>query len=180
MLKGFRHVAQSERDDFLARREIVSAVQQLGEMGYSYDLLVHARQLPAATQLVAQSPNVSFILDHCAKPPIASRNTREWTQHLRELAQYPNVTCKLSGLVTEASWYGWTQSDFTECLDTTLAEFGADRLMFASDWPVCLLSATYAQTLDVIDRWSASLTEIQREYLFGVTAQRVYRLDAAG
>ena len=177
VLKGFRHVVQSEPNNFLARAEVVSGVQQLGEMGYSYDLLVYPRQLPAAIDLVAQSPDVTFILDHCAKPSIASRNFREWAQHLDELAQYPNVTCKLSGLVTEASWHAWTQSDFTDCLDVVLRAFGPDRLMFASDWPVCLLSATYAETFDVIDTWSTSLTDFQRECIFGVTAHRVYRLD---
>ena len=176
-LKGFRHVAQDEPDDFLSRRAIVSSVQLLGALGYSYDLLVYPRQLAAATQLVAQCPAVSFILDHCAKPPIASGDLIAWRRELADLAALPNVTCKLSGLVTEATWHDWTQDDFTPALDTVLELFGADRLMFATDWPVCLLSASYAQTFEIIDRWSQSLSESERSLVFGATAQRVYRLE---
>lgn len=178
VLKGFRHVAQSEPDDFLTRPAIVSSVQQLGALGYSYDLLVYPRQLAAATSLVAQCPDVSFVLDHCAKPPIASGDLTHWRDELAQLAQYPNVTCKLSGLVTEATWHAWAESDFIPALNTVLELFGADRLMFATDWPVCLLSASYAQTYDIVAQWAAaSLSHSEQSLVFGSTAQRIYRLD---
>ncbi len=176
-LKGFRHIAQSEPDDFLSRREVLSGIRQLGEAGFTYDILIYPRQLAAAEYLVSRCPGVRFILDHCAKPAVASGEITEWRAGLTALARHPNVSCKLSGLVTEAHWHSWRASQLDPYLDAAAEAFGAGRLMFGSDWPVCLLAADYAAVVDVIARWSDGLAASECESLFGGTAQSVYRLD---
>ena len=176
-LKGFRHIAQAEADDFLTRPEVIAGVQELGAHGFTYDILIHAGQLPAATTLVRECPSVRFVLDHCAKPPIARGDLTQWRRDLTTLAQQPNVTCKLSGLITEAHWSAWTAEQITPCLDFGLSIFGAERLMFGSDWPVCLLAGAYAQVAELLERWAVRLTPAERARVFGGTAVAVYRLE---
>jgi L-fuconolactonase len=175
-LKGFRHIAQGEPDDFLARPDVITGVTVLGALGYSYDILIYPRQLAAAQQLVSSCPDVRFVLDHCAKPAIAGGDLQEWRAGLNRLARHENVTCKLSGLVTETSWRAWTDADLVPCLDAAAEAFGPERLMFGSDWPVCLLAAEYARVVDVIERWAVRLTTSEHERVFGGTAQDAYRL----
>jgi L-fuconolactonase len=177
LLKGFRHIAQSEPDDFLTRPEMLTGIAQLGEYGFTYDILIKPHQLVAADLLVARCPGVRFVLDHCAKPPIASGELSEWRRRLARLAQHGNVSCKLSGLITEASWTQWTASDITPCLDAAADAFGSDRLMFGSDWPVCLLAGDYSRVADLVESWAVRLTATEREHVFGGTAVSVYRLE---
>lgn len=178
MLKGFRHIAQAEPDDFLTRTDFAAGVRQLGELGFTYDILIYPRQLAAALQLVQQCPGVQFVLDHCAKPPIAGGDLFAWRRGVADLAGHDNVSCKLSGLVTEASWSAWTDADLFPCLDAAADMFGPDRLMFGSDWPVCLLAAGYARVVDVIERWAERLDARERARVFGGTAELVYGLVA--
>lgn len=178
VLKGFRHVAQGEPDDFLARPDVIAGVTALGTHGYSYDILIYPQQLAAAEHLVAHCPDVRFILDHSAKPPIAGGEIAAWRTALCRMAQYEHVMCKLSGLVTEASWATWTFEDIEPYLDVAAAAFGAERLMFGSDWPVCLLAAEYERVVELIERWAERLTGAERECVFGKTAQLAYRLEA--
>jgi L-fuconolactonase len=178
LLKGFRHIAQAERDDFLAQPRVQAGIKTLGANGYTFDLLIKPQQLSAATTLVARCPNVQFILDHCAKPPIrAGDDIDGWRAGLQRLASHANVACKISGLVTEASWNDWIFDDLTPYLDAALDAFGAQRLLFGSDWPVCLLAADWYRTLGVVERWSVPLTAAERAGLFGDNAARLYRLD---
>ncbi len=176
-LKGFRHIAQGEPDDFLVRPDVVAGIRTIGAWGYSYDILIYPRQLSAATQLVTQCPDVRFVLDHSAKPAIASGALAAWRTDLTALAAQPHVTCKLSGLVTEAAWREWTAADITPVLDSAFALFGAHRLMFGSDWPVCLVAAEYARVVELIERWAEQLTPSERAMVFGETASRCYGLD---
>jgi len=175
-LTGFRHIAQGEPDDFLARPDVIAGIAQLGEHGFSYDILVYPRQLAAAATLVERCPGVRFVLDHCAKPPIAGGDMAGWREGFNRLARHGNVSCKLSGLVTEASWGTWTDADLFPCLDAAAEAFGPGRLMFGSDWPVCLLAADYSRVVGVIEQWAERLTAAERERVFGGTAQAVYRL----
>lgn len=175
-LKGFRHIAQGEPDDFLSRREIIAAITLLGTLGYSYDILIYPRQLAAAEQLVASCPGVRFVLDHCAKPDIVGGDLKKWRAELTRLARHAHVTCKLSGLVTEALWQEWTDADLVPYLEVAAEAFGPARLMFGSDWPVCLLAAGYERVIDVVERWAERLTAAERERVFGETAREVYRL----
>ena len=117
------------------------------------------------------------MLDHCAKPPIASGDITDWERGIRRLARHPNVTCKLSGLVTEASWTGWTAADLLPCLDIAAGAFGPERLMFGSDWPVCLLAADYVGVVAMVARWAQRLTVAERDCVFGGTAMSVYQLE---
>ena len=156
-LRGFRHVAQSEPDDrFLVRDDFVRGVSMLGKFDLTYDILIYARQLPAAVELVEKLPEQAFVLDHIGKPTITnaegkSREFDNWAAGIRALARNPRVYCKLSGLITEADWGGWRADDFKPYLDVVFDAFGADRLMFGSDWPVCLLAGTYAQVKGLIE-----------------------------
>jgi len=143
-LVGFRHIVQAERDDhFLLQHDFLRGLRQLQPYGYTYDLLVYPRQLPAAVELAARLPEQAFVLDHAGKPEIRSGHRGGWKQHIRELAAHPNVYCKLSGLVTEADWNNWTPEQCKPYLDCVFEAFGPSRLMFGSDWPVCLLAASY-------------------------------------
>jgi L-fuconolactonase len=176
-LKGFRHIAQGEPDDFLMRDDVVRGIATIGRLGYAYDILIYPRQLAAAERLVTRCPGVRFILDHCAKPPIASGDLAMWRTGLVALAAHENVCCKLSGLVTEASWSSWSEAQLEPVLDTALESFGAERLMFGSDWPVCLLAADYARVADSVQRWAAQLSESEQARIFGGTAISAYQLE---
>jgi L-fuconolactonase len=179
-LRGFRHIAQAEPDDqFLARENFVKAVAQLRPLGFAYDILIHPKQLPAAIDLVAQLSEQHFVIDHCAKPEIKARNAEPWAAHMRTIAQNQNVFCKVSGLVTEADWKSWTADDFKPYLDIVFDAFGTDRLMFGSDWPVCLLAATYRQVRQLIDDYVSNFSPADKEKIFGGNAARFYNLKSA-
>ena len=178
LLKGFRHIAQAEPNDFLRRPDVIAGIARLGEHGFSYDILIHARQLASADFLVERCAGVRFVLDHCAKPPIASGMMMEWQADMHRIARHENVWCKVSGLVTEAHWTRWTPEQVWACLDTAADAFGPGRLMFGSDWPVCLLAARYARVAEVVESWAQRLTTDERSRVFGGTAVDVYRLEA--
>jgi L-fuconolactonase len=179
-LRGFRHIAQSEPDDrFLARENFVKGVAHLRAFGFTYDILIYPRQLAAAIELAARLPEQGFVVDHLAKPEIKSGKTLPWATQLREIAQNKNVFCKLSGLVTEADWKHWKADDFKPYLDVVFDAFGADRLMFGSDWPVCLLAATYRQVKQLIEECVKGFSQSDREKIFGGNAARFYGLKTA-
>jgi L-fuconolactonase len=179
-LRGFRHIAQAEPDDrFLLRKEFVDGVAQLSTFGFSYDILIYPRQLPAAIGLVARLPEQRFVIDHCAKPEIKLRKAAPWEAQIREIAQNKNVFCKVSGLVTEADWKHWHADDFKPYLDVVFDAFGADRLMFGSDWPVCLLAGTYRQVKQLIEDYVKGFAPADNARVFGDNAARFYGLQTA-
>lgn len=172
-LVGVRQGAQSEPDDWLCRPEVRRGLRAVAAAGLPFDLLVRARQLPAAIETVRAVPELTFVLNHLGQPlPGAS----SWPSHLRELAREPNVVAKLSGLPTQADWTTWTVADLRPWVEEAVAAFGPERLMFGSDWPVCLKAATYAQVHSTVDLLTARLTVSERADIFGGTASRVYRL----
>lgn len=174
-LVGFRHQAEDETDpDWHAQAEVIAAVRELGRRGFTYDLLVRPHQLPAATTLArATASTTRLILDHCGKPPVGE-DLRAWNEGLRQLALSDNVACKISGLVTEADWSNWSLADLAPIVDAALAAFGPSRLMFGSDWPVCLLAASYA---DVLETATTLLPHAAAAEVFAATATRWYQLD---
>jgi L-fuconolactonase len=176
-LRGVRHVAQAEADDFLARDAVVRGIGCLGRFGLTYDILVVARQLPAALTLTSRLPDQRFVLDHLAKPGVRAGALEPWATVMQELARRPNVFCKLSGLVTEADWIGWRPEHLRPYLDVAFDAFGPDRVMFGSDWPVCLLAASYERVLGVIADYAAALSPSEREKLLGGNAMRFYGLS---
>jgi L-fuconolactonase len=179
-LRGFRHIAQAEPDDgFLARESFVKGVAQLRAFGFTYDILIYPRQLPAAIELVARVLEQQFVVDHCAKPEVKTRRLSPWAEQMREIAQNKDVFCKVSGLVTEADWKHWKADDFKPYLDVVFEAFGPERLMFGSDWPVCLLAATYRQVEQLIEDYVKGFSLADKEKIFGGNAARFYRLKMA-
>jgi L-fuconolactonase len=177
-LKGFRHIAQAEPDDFLDRYDVARGIRTVGEHGFSYDILIYPRQFDAAVRLVGRCPGVRFILDHCGKPAIARGEIAEWRAGLERLAHFPNVYCKLSGLVTEAKWTTWKPADLVPYLDVAAAAFEPSRLMFGSDWPVCLVASGYNSVVAIIEQWTERMNTAERARIFGGTAREAYRLES--
>ena len=173
-LVGVRHVVHDEPDDgFMLRPDFRRGIAQLREFGLTYDLLLFPKHLPVAVELVKEFPDQPFILDHIAKPAIRAGTISPWREDLRRLADFPNVSCKLSGMVTEAKWKDWRPEDFHPYLDVVYDAFGTDRLMIGSDWPVCTLSGEYSPTLNaVIDH----VPERHREAILGENCKRIYDL----
>jgi L-fuconolactonase len=175
---GVRHIVQNEPDDsFMLRPKFLRGISYLQTFDLVYDILIFARQLPAAIQLVRRFPNQRFVVDHIAKPQIAAQKIFPWSEHMRQLAQYPNVVCKVSGMVTEADWQNWKPEHFRGYLEVIFEAFGARRIMYGSDWPVCLLAGRYERVYDLAAAWSSSLSSSEQEMVFGGTAQRFYRLN---
>lgn len=178
-LVGVRHVVQGEPDDeFMLRSEFRRGIALLKEFGLAYDLLLYPRHLPVAAKLVTEFPEQTFVLDHIAKPAIAEGQLEPWSRDLRELAKFDNVTCKLSGMVTEARWKSWKEGDFLPYLDVALEAFGPLRLMIGSDWPVCTVSGDYSTTLGIVTQFVKRLTGAERTGILGANCARVYGLDA--
>jgi len=174
--RGVRHIAQAEPDDFLERDDMVRGIGQLREFGLTYDILVYAHQIPAAIALAERLPDQPFVVDHVAKPRIREPSMDPWAAHMRELASHPNVCCKVSGLVTEADWARWRPEDIRPYLDVVFEEFGPDRLMFGSDWPVCLVAASYLRVVELVEDYAGHLSQAERDDLFGGSAIRFYGL----
>ena len=176
--KGVRHLVESEpNDDWLIQPSVLSGLQKLSARGLSYDLLVHTRHLKHVPRLAETCPDLALVIDHLAKPPIARNEIKEWSHALEPLAHYPNIHCKLSGLVTEANWNSWQPIDLRPFVDCALEFFGADRMMFGSDYPVCLLAATYDRVLDGFLEILRDLSDADREKIFANNAAKFYRLN---
>ncbi|MEV0479360.1 amidohydrolase family protein [Streptomyces sp. NPDC050508] len=176
-LKGIRHQVQGEPDpNWLLRPDVRRGLTAVADAGLVYDLLVLPQQFPAAVEVAASLPQLTLILDHLGKPPIASGRLEPWATSLRSLAALPNTYCKLSGMVTEADWKTWRTADLHPYADTALDAFGPSRLMFGSDWPVCVLAATYGQVADTAGELTDDLSAAERADVFEGTATRVYDL----
>ncbi len=179
LLKGFRHVAQAEPDDFLVRPEVIKGIRQLTAFDFTYDILIYPTQLKAALHLVRKLPQVDFVVDHLAKPYIKDQKINTWSNYMRQLAAQPHVLCKVSGMVTEADWQHWTKKDFYPYLDVLFESFGPDRLMFGSDWPVCLVAAEYEQVIGLVRDYMTNVgfSASDQAKVFGENATRFYRLE---
>jgi L-fuconolactonase len=175
-LAGVRHQVQSEPDpDWLRRPGVLRGLRAVAAAGLAYDLLVLPHQLPAATYAAAVVPGLTLVLDHAGKPRIGRGDLSGWAAAVRGLAAQPNTTCKLSGLVTEAPPGARAQA-FAMVADVVLGAFGADRVMFGSDWPVCLLASDYAGVMTLARSLAAGLSPAEQAAVFGATAARAYRL----
>jgi L-fuconolactonase len=172
---GVRHVVQDEPDDrFLLKPDFIAGLKEVEARKLVYDLLVFPKQLPAAIELVAQFPNMRFVLDHIAKPAIKEQKLQLWQDDISILAGFPNVYCKVSGMVTEADWQNWKQEDFKPYLDIIFKAFGPERLMFGSDWPVCTMAGKYKQVFGLVDNYLAEQSPEVKEAIFGENARKVY------
>ena len=176
-LVGVRHIVQSEPDDrFLLRPNFLRGIGMLEEFGLAYDILIYTKHLGVAAEFVSKSPRLRFVLDHLAKPPIKSRELSEWKRGIRELAQFPNVMAKVSGLVTEANWNAWTPEQIVECVDVAFECFGARRLMIGSDWPVCTVAGTYSRVMGIVMEYVEQRSEEERKAVLGGNAARFWEL----
>ncbi|MEO8582817.1 MAG: amidohydrolase family protein, partial [Flavitalea sp.] len=175
-IKGLRHIVQTEPDDFLYDTRFRDGLALINQYGYSFDLLIYPRQLNAAIDLVKSFPLQNFILDHAGKPAIRKNEMDEWKKGITELASYENVSCKLSGLITEAKWKEWRPADFYPYLDVLFEIFSAERLLFGSDWPVMLISGIYVQWKSLLEKYMEHALPEDREKVFGENAKRLYRI----
>jgi L-fuconolactonase len=178
-LVGIRHQVHDEPDPgFLLRDDVLRSLAAIADAGLVFDLLVRERELPAARAAVQRLPALGFVVDHLAKPRIREGVTAPWAGELAALARFPNVTCKVSGLVTEAAWDAWSPAQLLPYVRHAADVFGPARLLFGTDWPVCLLAASYADVVAAAE-WAlagAGLGPSEREAVFGANARRVYRL----
>jgi L-fuconolactonase len=176
-LVGIRHLVQGEADPaWLTRPDVVRGLRAVASAGLTYDLLTRQHQLPAAIEVAHALPELTFVLDHLSKPPVAAGELEPWATRLHALAAAPNVLAKLSGLVSEAESPQWTVADLWPYTEIAVDAFGPDRLMFGSDWPVCLPAASYAQVVTAARALTAELSETEQAAVFAGTARRAYRL----
>jgi L-fuconolactonase len=177
-LKGVRQVLQGEPDErYLRNHDFNAGVRGLKQFDLIYDLLIFEHQLPATIEFVDRHPAQPFVLDHLAKPRIKDGHFEPWNKNIRELARRENVSCKLSGMVTEADWSTWTEEQLKPYFETVLESLGSNRLMFGSDWPVCLVAGSYQRWTETCESLAAKLSASERGQLFGGTAARIYCLE---
>jgi L-fuconolactonase len=176
-LLGIRHVLQAEPDDrFMLQPDFLRGIAALEEFNLTYDILIYPKHLPIAVDFVQRFPQQRFVLDHLAKPLIKDRTLQPWASHIRELAKFSNVFCKLSGMVTEADWKVWKPEHFAPYLDVALGSFGPERLMIGSDWPVCKVAASYSQVMEMVIEYLERYPREARESILGATAKSFWRL----
>jgi L-fuconolactonase len=176
-MKGFRHILQGEADRaFMLKPAFMNGISKLKKFGYAYDILIYTDQLKYTKEFVAAFPDQPFVIDHIAKPNIREHNIKDWKMDITAVAEHENVYCKVSGMVTEADWQNWKKEDFTPYLDVVVEAFGIDRIMYGSDWPVCLVAATYEQMKSIVDDRFSSFSKDEQEKFFGKNAIKFYDL----
>lgn len=177
LLKGFRHILQDEPNSgFMLQVEFIRGLKHLAEKGFTYDLLIRPHQFEEAIKMVSQVPELPIVLDHIAKPNIAQQRMAPWQKYIRTLADFPNVYCKLSGMITESDWQNWKAEDFPVYTDIVLEAFGPNRIMFGSDWPVCLLAGAYEEVLTLAKTCISALSKLEQENIWRNTAEQFYQL----
>lgn len=175
-LKGFRHIVQAEEDGFLDQTSFRKGIKLLRDFNFTYDVLIYSRQLPEAIRFVKNFPDQKFVIDHIAKPVISKNEWKPWAKGMTEIAQFENVYCKVSGMVTEANWLSWTEETFKPYLDFVFEKFGTKRIMYGSDWPVCLVAASYEQQLSIVQNFISKLSPSEKNDVMGENAIRFYNL----
>ena len=177
LLKGIRHIVQAESDDFMLGKKFQNGISLLKQFDLTYDILVFPSQLPAAIQLVNKFPDQKFIIDHMAKPTIKNGKMVDWKKDIELLARSQNVYCKVSGMFTEADWNKWRKEDFTKYLDVIFDTFGVGRILYGSDWPVCLLAAEYKLQLEIIGEYITKYSTEDKEKIMSGNAINFYNLN---
>ena len=176
-MKGFRHIIHDESDgDFMVQADFLRGIGLLNQFGFTYDILIYPKHLANTLKLVRRFPEQLFVIDHLAKPTIREKKITDWKKELEAVAAYQNVYCKISGMVTEATWGSWRKEDFTPYLDAVVEMFGIDRILYGSDWPVCILSASYEDMYGIATGYLSKFTQSEQEKVFGGNAARFYKL----
>lgn len=175
-VKGFRHVIQAEPPGFMTDSRFINGVRLLKKYRFTYDLLLYPHQLKESLDFIRALPDQPMVIDHLAKPYIKRGELDEWKKDISQCASFENIRCKISGMVTEADWQHWKPSDFRPYLDVVVEQFGIDRLMFGSDWPVCTVAAPYATVVNVIETYFSSFSDQEKKKVMGENAVRFYNL----
>ncbi|MEI7627412.1 MAG: amidohydrolase family protein [Bacteroidota bacterium] len=176
IVKGFRHILQAEEPEFMLTAEFLRGIAALQKFNYCYEILIYPKHLAATLLMVKQFPEMRFVIDHIAKPNIKDQQLEEWEKGIVSLGLQKNVFCKVSGMVTEANWEDWEPSNFDPYLAVIKNAFGMDRLIYGSDWPVCLIAANYKQQLSIYKQYFSNCTDSEKEMLFGGNAKRFYQI----
>lgn len=177
-LKGFRHVVQSEPDpNFMLRKDFQRGLDQLHGYNFTYDILIFPTQLAAALETVKSFPDQNFVIDHIAKPYIKAGKITEWASFMQQIASHPNVMCKVSGMLTEADWTTWESKDFTPYLDIVFEAFGTQRILYGSDWPVCLVAGSYAQVKGLVSDYISKYSMAEQADIWANNTKHFYRID---
>jgi L-fuconolactonase len=177
LLKGFRHILQTEIPEFMLQPEFLYGISKLQQYNFTYDILIFPHQLKSALQLVKQFPEQKFVIDHLAKPYIKTKEIKQWEHDIKLSSEHHNVFCKISGMVTEADWKNWTAPDLKPYLDVIVNVFGVNRIMFGSDWPVCLVASSYQKWIETLKEYFYTFTEEEQSKIFGLNAQQFYHLN---
>ena len=176
-LKGFRHVLQGEpKRDLMLEPAFMKGISLLDQYHFTYDILIFKDQLSYIPKLVSAFPHQPFVIDHLAKPDIKNGEVDQWKKDIKAVAQFDNVYCKLSGMVTEADWKSWTPDQFEPYIETVVEAFGVNRILFGSDWPVCLVAASYKEVIAIIKDYFSSYSQAEQDRIFGLNAIEFYRL----
>ena len=176
-LVGFRCIMQGQPDEAYLNNEIfIKNVALLKDFDYTYDLLVYHHQLPSLLKFIEKIPENRLILDHIGKPDIKAKNYSKWKENIFELAQHPGIYCKLSGMITEANYSTWKYDDIVPYMDAVGEAFGAERICFGSDWPVCLVAGNYDKMIGVVEKWASQLNQKDYNQLFGLNTSRFYNI----
>ena len=176
-LKGIRHIIQDEEDNFILRQDFINGISKLNKYGLTYDILIKEHILPNTIEFIGKLPNQMFVLDHIAKPNIRGRKISDWKHNIEKISKFKNLYCKISGMVTENNWNNWKTNDFFAYMDCILYNFGIDRVMFGSDWPVCLLAASYEQVLDIVLEYIKNFSTEEKNKILFKNASKFYKLD---
>jgi L-fuconolactonase len=176
-MKGFRHILQGEAErGMMLRPAFMKGISKLKNFDFTYDILIYPDQIQYIGEFVKAFPDQKFVIDHIAKPNIKEKNIVEWKKGMEALAEYPNLYCKISGMVTEADWKNRGKNDCNPYMDVIVSSFGTKRIMFGSDWPVCLVAASYQQTMEIVSNYFSSFTETEQQDFFGLNAINFYNL----
>lgn len=176
-IKGFRHVLQGEpQRDLMLQADFMNGISLLKKYNFTYDILIFKDQLQYIPKFVSSFPDQPFVIDHIAKPDIRNGEIYDWAKGIKELAQFENLYCKISGMVTEANWKNWNKEDFKPYMEAVVEAFGTNRIMFGSDWPVCLVAASYNEMLGIVEDYFSSFSKDEQEKFFGLNAIRFYNL----
>lgn len=175
-LKGFRHIIQAEPNGFMLDASFQKGLSAIAKYNYTYDLLIYEAQLAEANTLIKQLPELPIVIDHIAKPNIKKGESENWKKEIKAMAQYPNVYCKISGVATEANWDTWTMDTLKPYIETVVEAFGTERIMFGSDWPVCLLASSYSKWLEILQNYFNTFSIDEQASFFANNAIKFYKL----
>ncbi|NDD16388.1 MAG: amidohydrolase, partial [Chitinophagia bacterium] len=176
ILKGFRHILQAEPKGFMLAPSFKKGIDALAKYNYTYDLLIYESQLKEAKEFISNHKEQPIVIDHLAKPNIKEGEWESWKKNITKIAQHPNVYCKISGMATEAHWYSWTMDTLKPYIDTVVETFGTDRIMFGSDWPVCLLASSYSKWLETLQNYFNTFSIDEQSSFFANNAIKFYKI----